>query len=80
MQPVLQPHHLFHDPATGLSSLQPLAPHALDAGVEGRPTCQHAMILCPSSLVTNWGKELIKWIGEGRVDPVTLEDTKGAVR
>lgn len=30
------------------------------AGVQGSPTCRRPMIICPSSLVQNWGKELCR--------------------
>ena len=38
-------------------------------GVHGKPTCRHPIILCPSSLVANWGNELRRWLGD-RVDPL----------
>ena len=43
-----------------------------------RPTVKRPLILCPSSLVSNWGNELTKWL-EGRVEPLLMDDTKGAV-
>ncbi len=50
----------------------------LTTGIHGgRPTASRPLILCPSSLVTNWGKELTKWLGD-RVEPVLLDDTRAA--
>ncbi|KAF8064561.1 rhp54 [Scenedesmus sp. PABB004] len=47
----------------------------LTKGVDGRPTCRKPLILCPSSLVQNWGKELWHWLGD-RVVPVVVDDTR----
>lgn len=44
-------------------------------GIHGEPTCKRALIVCPSSLVMNWGKEIIKWLG-GRIKPDVVEDTR----
>ena len=43
----------------------------------GGPSCSRVLILAPSSLVTNWARELTKWLGD-RVRPVVVEDTAGA--
>lgn len=48
-------------------------------GVTGKPTCSRPLILCPSSLVMNWGNELKRWLGLEHVDPVAMDDTRGAV-
>ncbi|KXZ43971.1 hypothetical protein GPECTOR_76g792 [Gonium pectorale] len=49
----------------------------LTTGVAGgRPTCSKPLILCPASLVANWGAELTRWL-EGRVAPVVVDDTRG---
>ncbi|KAG2444135.1 hypothetical protein HYH02_009075 [Chlamydomonas schloesseri] len=49
----------------------------LSDGVHGRrPTCVRPLVLCPASLVANWGKELEFWL-EGRVAPVVVDDTRG---
>ena len=44
----------------------------------GQPTIKRPLILCPSSLVSNWGNELTKWL-EGRVEPLLMDDTKAAM-
>ncbi|PNH11825.1 DNA repair and recombination protein RAD54-like [Tetrabaena socialis] len=49
----------------------------LTTGLHGdKPTCSKPLILCPASLVANWGAELTRWL-EGRVAPVVVDDTKG---
>jgi DNA repair and recombination RAD54-like protein len=48
-------------------------------GVTGKATCSRPLILCPSSLVMNWGNELKRWLGAEHVDPVAMDDTRGAV-
>lgn len=48
-------------------------------GVNGSPTCSRPLILCPSSLVMNWGNELKRWLGPEHVDPLAMDDTRGAV-
>ena len=49
----------------------------LTAGIHGgKPTCARPLILCPASLVANWGAELTRWL-EGRVAPVVVDDTRG---
>lgn len=32
-------------------------------GAEGRPACRKALVVCPASLVKNWGAEFDKWLG-----------------
>jgi DNA repair and recombination RAD54-like protein len=46
----------------------------LTKGLDGRPTCRTPLILCPSSLVANWGVEFARWLGD-RVSAVTVIDT-----
>jgi hypothetical protein len=43
----------------------------------GVPTSARPIVLCPTSLVRNWGNELDKWL-EGRVESVVVEDSRGA--
>ena len=50
----------------------------LTNGIFGQPTCARTLILTPSSLVTNWGREVDKWLG-GRLRPTVLDDSKGEV-
>jgi DNA repair and recombination RAD54-like protein len=45
--------------------------------IPGKPTIEKAIIACPSSLVKNWGNELEKWLGPGRVRPYSC-DNKGS--
>lgn len=49
----------------------------LTKGIKGEPTCKKPLILCPSSLVQNWGRELLHWLGD-RVLPVVVDDTKAS--
>lgn len=52
----------------------------VNTGLPGAPACRRPLVLCPSSLVTNWGKEFEKWL-EDRVRPLVVEDTRAnAVR
>ncbi|GJN89380.1 hypothetical protein Rhopal_002360-T1 [Rhodotorula paludigena] len=32
-----------------------------------------AIVVCPSSLVRNWANELVKWLGEGTVNPLAVD-------
>ncbi|KAI8331892.1 P-loop containing nucleoside triphosphate hydrolase protein [Chlamydoabsidia padenii] len=41
----------------------------------GKPTIQKAIITCPSSLVRNWANEIVKWLGENRVRPLTIDNS-----
>lgn len=36
----------------------------LTTGTAGCPTCSKPLILCPSSLVSNWALELQRWLGD----------------
>ncbi|GAB4822557.1 hypothetical protein N2152v2_009603 [Parachlorella kessleri] len=49
----------------------------LTNGIQGTPTCSRTLVLVPSSLVTNWGREVDKWLG-GRLKPVVMDDSSGA--
>ncbi|KZP01852.1 DNA repair protein, SNF2 family [Calocera viscosa TUFC12733] len=42
-----------------------------------RPTIDKAVIACPSSLVKNWGNELVKWLGRDGAPGVLSVDNKG---
>ncbi|KAG2494782.1 hypothetical protein HYH03_007025 [Edaphochlamys debaryana] len=48
----------------------------LTTGPHGKPAASKPLVLCPPSLVANWGKELEKWL-QGRVAPIAVVDTKG---
>eukprot|EP00884_Botryococcus_braunii_P015006 jgi/Botrbrau1/23506/Bobra.106_1s0057.1 len=53
----------------------------LTGGIYGRSTCKRPLILCPSSLVQNWGKELEHWIGSLRLHQhLVTETTPAAVQ
>jgi len=41
-------------------------------GPHGRPACHKALVVCPASLVKNWGRELDKWLG-GRCKYTAVE-------
>lgn len=47
----------------------------LTTGPHGKPSAARPLILCPSSLVSNWAAELRRWLGD-RVVPVAVEDTR----
>ncbi|KAI8885783.1 hypothetical protein K501DRAFT_245220 [Backusella circina FSU 941] len=40
----------------------------------GKPTINKAIIACPSSLVRNWEKEFVKWLGANRVRPLVIDN------
>ncbi|KZT55273.1 DNA repair protein, SNF2 family [Calocera cornea HHB12733] len=42
-----------------------------------KPTIDKAVIACPSSLVKNWGNELVKWLGKDGAPGVLSVDNKG---
>ncbi|KAL3997726.1 DNA repair and recombination protein RAD54-like [Acanthocheilonema viteae] len=44
----------------------------LRQGPDGKPTLNKAVIVCPSSLVKNWDKEIRKWLG-GRVNALPVD-------
>ncbi len=50
----------------------------LRQGPTGLPVCQKAVILCPSSLVGNWVKEINKWLN-GVLKAMPIGDSKKAV-
>ena len=39
----------------------------------GKTTIQKCVIACPSSLVRNWAKELVKWLGQDAVTPFAID-------
>ncbi|KAI5285454.1 DNA-dependent ATPase protein rad54, partial [Ascosphaera aggregata] len=39
----------------------------------GRQTVQKCVIACPSTLVRNWANELVKWLGEGAINPFVVD-------
>ncbi|KAF3939230.1 hypothetical protein ABW19_dt0200400 [Dactylella cylindrospora] len=39
----------------------------------GKPTIRKCVIACPSSLVRNWANELVKWLGEGTINPFAVD-------
>jgi SNF2 family DNA or RNA helicase len=41
-------------------------------GPAGHPTLKRAVVICPSSLVQNWEKEVQKWLGSERLRPLVV--------
>lgn len=39
----------------------------------GKSTIQKCIIACPASLVRNWANELVKWLGEGAIEPFAVD-------
>ncbi|KAL2000158.1 hypothetical protein VTN02DRAFT_3471 [Thermoascus thermophilus] len=39
----------------------------------GKTTIQKCVIACPSSLVRNWGNELVKWLGQDAITPFVVD-------
>ncbi|KAK6352804.1 DNA-dependent ATPase protein rad54 [Orbilia brochopaga] len=39
----------------------------------GRSTIGKCVIACPSSLVRNWANELVKWLGQGTINPFAVD-------
>lgn len=50
----------------------------LKQGPSGKPAVRKAIIVCPSSLVGNWCKEIAKWL-DGRLKPMPLEVNQKAL-
>lgn len=42
--------------------------------VGGAPTARRAIVVCPTSLVANWAKEIGKWVGEHRLRCIALAE------
>ena len=42
--------------------------------VAGQPVCKKAIVVCPVSLVANWGKEFEKWLGPGALNVKALAE------
>ena len=49
----------------------------LRQGIEGKPTVQRALIVCPTSLVSNWDDECNKWL-KGRVKTMPVCESSRA--
>lgn len=51
----------------------------LKQGPRGKRTIDKAIVVCPSSLVSNWANELVKWLGPGSLTPLAIDgkSTKG---
>lgn len=45
----------------------------LKQGPSGNPTCRRAVLVCPASLVGNWGDEFKKWLGGVRAQASLAE-------
>eukprot|EP01064_Diplonema_japonicum_P027832 TRINITY_DN4132_c0_g1_i1.p1 TRINITY_DN4132_c0_g1~~TRINITY_DN4132_c0_g1_i1.p1 ORF type:complete len:1051 (+),score=283.91 TRINITY_DN4132_c0_g1_i1:1466-4618(+) len=45
---------------------------ALNQGRHGERLARKAVVVAPSSLVQNWCNELVKWLGEGTVNPCAI--------
>lgn len=39
----------------------------------GRPVLKRVIIVTPSSLVSNWGKEFNKWLGKEKIAPFIVD-------
>ncbi|RIA97370.1 DNA repair protein rhp54 [Glomus cerebriforme] len=42
-----------------------------------KKTIEKCIIVCPSSLVTNWANELVKWLGSLRIRPLVIDNKEG---
>ncbi|GBB91501.1 hypothetical protein RclHR1_18830001 [Rhizophagus clarus] len=42
-----------------------------------KKTIEKCIIVCPSSLVTNWANELVKWLGTLRIRPLVIDNKGG---
>ena len=51
----------------------------LRQGPAGEPTCKRAVLICPASLIGNWGAEFKKWLGGVRVQAALCEGNADAV-
>ena len=45
----------------------------LKQGPSGSPFARKAVVVCPASLVRNWGAEFRKWLGSARLEPLLVE-------
>eukprot|EP00899_Mesostigma_viride_P004693 jgi/Mesvir1/14224/Mv09671-RA.2 len=54
----------------------------LKQGPSGRPIVRKAVVVCPSSLVGNWGQEVRKWLGTERLNAMCIHSgsTQGEAR
>lgn len=51
----------------------------LTQGPSGEPTCRRAVLVCPASLIGNWGAEFKKWLGGVRAQASLCEGNAEAV-
>ena len=49
----------------------------LKQGPSGSPAARKAVVVCPASLVRNWGAEFRKWLGSARLEPLLVESGAG---
>jgi DNA repair and recombination protein RAD54B len=49
----------------------------LKRGPSGSPFARKAVVVCPASLVRNWGAEFRKWLGSTRLEPLLVESGAG---
>jgi superfamily II DNA or RNA helicase len=49
----------------------------LKQGPSGSPFARKAVVVCPASLVRNWGAEFRKWLGSTRLEPLLVESGAG---
>ena len=47
----------------------------LRQGMYGRPVTRRAVVVAPCSLVANWQKEFVKWLGEGTVKVCAIAES-----
>ncbi|CAI5968030.1 unnamed protein product [Closterium sp. NIES-64] len=58
------------------STLTPSLPRPLlTTGPQGRPFLRKAVVVCPSSLVDNWGAEFRKWLGTERLKAMVVNSS-----
>eukprot|EP01025_Chloroclados_australasicus_P049131 TRINITY_DN5588_c0_g3_i2.p1 TRINITY_DN5588_c0_g3~~TRINITY_DN5588_c0_g3_i2.p1 ORF type:complete len:771 (+),score=69.67 TRINITY_DN5588_c0_g3_i2:134-2446(+) len=50
----------------------------LKQGQGGKPSIKKAIVVCPSTLVSNWSKEVRKWLGSERLQTLDLHPSKDA--
>lgn len=51
----------------------------LKQGPQGKSMIDKCIIVCPSSLVSNWANELTKWLGAGTVSSLAIDGKKSSI-